>query len=138
MPRKLKTGNHKNCTPAQLNPLEKYKWHKGDPRAAEAGRKGGQKVQRIYKERNTFKKTTEWLLSQYAFDTQNEAVEALRKKFPDLSNQEAMTIAVIAETIRTGDPKGFTALRDTVGESPTQNVNLQNQEPLTINIKTVD
>ena len=137
MARKSSKGYHYKHSEAQMRGLIKF--NEMDPeRHRELSAKGGRAVQKMYRERETFQKTTEWLLSQAAFNTSNETVEALKKEFPDLSNQEAMAVAVIAETIRTGDSKGFVAIRDTVGESPAQNVNLQNQEPLTINIKTVD
>lgn len=88
-------------------------------------------------ERRNFKQAAEWLLEMPAFATDNDAVAALIKKFPEMSNTDAMTAAVIMRTISEGDAKSFATIRDTTGEVPVANVNVANSEPMVINIKTI-
>lgn len=106
------------------------------------GRKGAYASAKARREKReaaeTFKTAAKWLLKQKAGKTDVELVELLRQEFPDLNNLEAMTASVVARAIKDGDYRAFQTLRDTTGELPEQTVNVKNEEPMTINIKTVE
>lgn len=126
----------RNNSPNQLAQLKTFA-DRDPEELREISRKGGLACQKQARERRKLRQTVEWLLDQPAFATNNDAVNALREQFPDLTNGEAMSAAVIAKTINEGDAKNFTVLRDTIGEAPVYQNNLPS-EPITINIKTVD
>lgn len=132
---------HLNSSPRQLANLRRFDQMSPEERR-EMGRRGGlaggKKAREKQAKKKTFKEAAEWFLELPAIQSDNEAVEKLRAAFPDLSNIEAMTVAVGAKTIRDGDAKAFSVLRDTTGELPAQTVNVQNAEPMTITIKTVE
>nr|DAH43596.1 MAG TPA: hypothetical protein [Caudoviricetes sp.] len=48
----------------------------------------------------------------------------LAKKTPDqdITNEEAICLALIQRAIEQGDPKAFETIRDTLGQKPTENV----------------
>lgn len=48
----------------------------------------------------------------------------LAKKTPDqdITNEEAMCLALIQRAIEQGDPKAFETIRDTLGQKPTESV----------------
>lgn len=109
---------------------------------SEIGRRGAYASAKVRREKReaaeTFKTAAKWLLKQKASKTDVELVEMLREQFPDLNNLEAMTASVVARAIKEGDYRAFQTLRDTTGELPEQTVNVKNEEPMTINIKTVE
>ena len=86
--------------------------------------------------RKTFKEALEWALDLPAI-AGNADVEKVRKRFPDITNRDAMAISLAAQAIRKRDVRAFVAARDTTGELPMQTVNVENQTPLTIRIETV-
>lgn len=127
----------RNNTPKQLANLMTF--GQIDPELQrEWSSRGGKARQKQRKERQTLKECVEWLLNEPSFATDNDAVNALRAKYADLTNGEAMTAAVIAKTINEGDPRAYTTIRDTNGEAPNALHNLTPMEPITINIKTVE
>lgn len=130
-----------HSSPAQLANLRTF--DKMDPVARKemqrrAGRKGAEVANARRAKAKTFKEAAEWVMKLPAFDTDNDTVNALKVAYPDLTNAEAMTIALTAKTISEGDHRAFTTIRDTSGELPEQTVNVKNHEPMTINIKTVE
>lgn len=102
----------------------------------EAGRKGAAKAHEARLQNKTFKQALEWALEMPAIRGPKD-VEKVRKANPDITNREAMAIAMVAETIRKGDVRAFVAVRDTTGELPAQTVNVQQAEPFSISIETV-
>lgn len=128
--------HHTNSSPEQLANLRVFGRIPKEEQLEKA-RKGGIASQAKRRQAKTFKEAASWLMSCDAFATKNDAVNALKEKYPDINNAEAMVAAVMKRVLDEGDSKGFTTLRDTTGELPAQTVNLQNQEPMTINIKTV-
>lgn len=135
------TGRKTNSSPAQLANMRRFDQMSPEEHRAicrKGGLAGGKKRMEDIKRRNTFKQAVEWAASLNAFHSQNEAVDAILKQYPDLDNTQAMAIAMVKKAVDDGDPRAFTALRDTVGETPQQALSLSNSEPMTINIKTVD
>jgi len=114
----------------------------GSMRSYEENRANGLKGAEISKERRahrkTFKEALEWALDLPAMPTENEEIERIRNQYPDITNREAMAIAMTRETLKEGNVRAFVAVRDTTGELPAQTVNVQGNEPMTINIKTID
>ena len=138
-----RTGKKYNSSPRQLENLKKNNFANRDPAEVRAiASKGGKNSAARRRERReaaeTFKTVVKWLMKRPVGKTENEIVQELKAEFPDLNNLEAMTAAVMAKAINDGDYKAFTTLRDTTGELPEQTVNLRNEEPMVINIKTVE
>ena len=102
----------------------------------ENGRKGGRIAQERRRQNATFKQALEWALEMPAIKGVKD-VEKVRRANPDITNREAMAIAMVAETIRKGDVRAFVAVRDTTGELPAQTVNVTHDEPFSISIETV-
>lgn len=102
----------------------------------ENGRKGGLAAQEKRRQNATFKQALEWALEMPAIKGVKD-VEKVRRANPDITNREAMAIAMVAETIRKGDVRAFVAVRDTTGELPAQTVNVTHDEPFSISIETV-
>ena len=98
---------------------------------------GGKKAAENRKCRATFKEALQWALELPAMNG-NPTVSKLRKKFPGMNNRDAMVISMITEAINKGNVKAFEVVRDTVGESPKQNISLGDDGGITINIKTVE
>lgn len=104
----------------------------------EMARKGAAASNKRQQQARDFKEAVRWLMSETKFSTENDAILALREKFPDITMGEAMAASVMQKVIEEGDARGFSVIRDTSGEIPAQNVNLSNNAPMTINIKTVE
>ena len=125
------------CTPAGLANLRP-----GNTRTYEENRalglKGAEKAKENREHKKTFKAALEWALDLPAMPTENEEIERIRTQYPDITNREAMAIAMARETLKEGNVRAFVAVRDTTGELPAQTVNVQGNEPMTINIKTID
>jgi len=85
----------------------------------------------------TFKQALQWALEMPALKG-NPDVEKIRKQFGQVTNRDAIVIALTAKAIKEGDVKAFAAIRDTTGELPAQTVNVKNTEPIKISIETVD
>lgn len=83
----------------------------------------------------TFRAALVWALDLPAVKG-NATVERLRKRYPNLTNRDAIAIAMTAQAIQKQDVKAFLALRDTMGEAPEQNVSVKS-EPLVIRIETI-
>lgn len=128
-------------SPAQRGNLKNFGQMTKEEHLA-ASRLGGLNSAKVRREKReaaeTFKTAAKWLLKQKAGKSDVELVEMLREQFPDLNNLEAMTASVVARAIKDGDYRAFQTLRDTTGELPEQTVNVKNEEPMTINIKTVE
>lgn len=122
-----------NITDTTLDKLAKT-----DPdRAREIHSMGGKASRKKAQERAHFRQAAIWLAGMPAFKTDNEAVEALREKFPEITNAQAMTAAVMKRAMQEGDAKSYVAIRDTAGETPASALDLSNG-PLEISIKTVE
>jgi hypothetical protein len=98
---------------------------------------GGQRTKELYAQRKTFKQVLEWALELPAVSG-DSYVEKIREQFPTLTNRDAMVLAMVAETVKNGNAKAFKELRDTTGEIPAQTVNVKNEQPMTITVRTID
>ena len=78
--------------------------------------KAGKDSQKKRQETKTMKQALEWALALPAVKG-CPTVDTLRKKYPGLTNRDAMAISVIAEGVLRGNVKAFTAVVDTMGES---------------------
>ena len=85
----------------------------------------------------TFKAALEMLLDMPVLEG-NPVGDALRPIFPDLTNRDAVSIAMIAKAISEGDVKAFQAVRDTMGELPVQTVNVKSDDNFVIKVETVE
>ena len=83
----------------------------------------------------TFRTALQWALGLPAVKG-NATVEKLRRRYPNLTNRDAIAIAMTAQAVLKQDVKAFIALRDTMGETVDQNVNVKS-EPLVIRIETI-
>lgn len=98
---------------------------------------GGKRAAEKRRANKTFKEAVEMALNLPAIKG-NPTVDKLMKAIPDLTNREALAIAITAEGIKKQNVRAFEALRDTTGELPAQTVNVQTAQPMTINIKTIE
>lgn len=138
MPRKKKPVDP-NAPPRKPNPGIKNlrKFNEMSPEEHRAlSAKGGKRTAELYTQRKTFREVLEWALELPAVSG-NPDVDQLKKEFPNLSNRDAMVISMVAETIRNGNAKAFKELRDTTGEIPVQMVNVKNEAPMEITIRTL-
>lgn len=119
---------------ANLRPFETL-----SPEEARAIRsKGGKISQQRKRENKTFKETVQWLMEQPAFATTNDIINALKEVYPDITNAEAMSAAVMGKVLNEGDARAYTTIRDTSGEVPDAFAGLKGDASLTITIKTLD
>lgn len=131
------SGQKRHNTPAQLANLRVF-GQLSPEEQRELSSRGGKAAQAVLREKRNFKKAVQWLMDMDAFETDNAAVEGLRKNFPDISNAEAMTAALMYKAMIEGDARAYAVIRDTSGEVPTTSVSTASLEPITINIKTVE
>ena len=125
-----------NSSPNQLKNLQVF--GKIPPEVQrERSRKGAAASNAVQKRKRTLRQSLEWLLNEPMFDTDNDAVNAIKEKFPDMTNGDAMNVALIAKAVSEGDAKAYTSLRDTAGEMPSLFGGLDS-EPITIRIETVE
>ena len=103
----------------------------------EIASKGGKASAEARAQNKTFKEAMQWALDMPAIKG-NPTVDRIRKKYPSLSNREAIAISMAAEAILKQDVKAFTAIRDTTGELPEQTVNVKNDKPMVIHVETID
>ena len=91
--------------------------------ARECGKKGGKKSGETRLARKTFKEEFTALL------------EGVNNKGE--SNNKAITMAVMQRALR-GDTKAFEIIRDTIGEKPTDKVDINADKDISVSIKVVD
>ena len=99
--------------------------------------KGGKASAEAKAHSKTFKEAMEWALDLPAMKG-NPTVDKIAKRYPQLTNRDAMAIAMAAEAIQKQDVRAFVAVRDTTGELPEQTVNIKNERPMVIKVETVD
>ena len=131
------TGRKTNSSPASLANLRPFnKMSKEEMNAIRE--KGLKKAREVQAQKQAFRKAAEWVSGLPAFKTDNEHIEQLRKLYPELTNAQAMTAAVVGKALGEGDPKAYATIRDTSGEAPNVAANLSSSEPIQITIKTVE
>ena len=101
------------------------------------GSKGGKASAEAKAHAKTFKEAMQWALELPAMKG-NPTVDKIAKRYPGLTNRDAMAIAMAAEAIQKQDVKAFVAVRDTTGELPVQTVNVKNEAPMVIKVETVE
>ena len=99
--------------------------------------KGGKASAAAREHSKTFKEAMQWALDLPAIKG-NPTVDKIAKRYPGLTNRDAMAIAMAAEAIQKQDVRAFVAVRDTTGELPEQTVNIKNEKPMVIKVETVD
>lgn len=130
-------GNNSNMSPemrAKCNAnLRSFRDMTPEERRA-IGSKGGKKRAENTAYNKTFAEALKWALDLPAVKG-NPTVDLIRKKYPGLTNRDAVAIGAVYETIN-GNMKGFELIRDTVGENPNAGSGLA-AEGITIRIETV-
>ena len=86
--------------------------------AQRIGRKGGKKSAEVRKARKTLKE---------------ELIALLGTEIDGKTMQEKMSLSMITEAIA-GNTKAFTAIRDTIGENPKNEIELSQDKPFEVNI----
>lgn len=86
--------------------------------AQRIGRKGGIKSGQVRKARKTLRE---------------ELIALLESKTDGKTFQEKISFSLIQEAM-TGNTKAFTAIRDTIGESPKNEIELSQDKPFEVNI----
>lgn len=108
--------------------------------AKTAGKKGGEKSQKLKRERRTMREALEMLLSMRV---SNEKMRDLLQKMgiesDDQTNDIAMLVGVMMKATK-GDTQAAAFIRDTIGEKPMQNIALSGNVDgaVNINFQTVD
>jgi len=106
------TDNLKKGNPA-------YQFKKGERRASELGKKGGQQLKINNQLKKSFAAIGEAIGAQ---KPSKEAINKLVKLYPDFKKSEIdnkiLMLARIAEKAKNGDLKAFEIFRDTIGEKP--------------------
>ena len=100
------------------------------------GKKGAAAAHEQRQRNKTFKEAMQWALDLPAY-TGNTTVDKIRQYYPEITNRDAMCISLVAQAIKKGDVRAFTAARDTTGELPEQTVNVKGEQDLILNIQTV-
>lgn len=100
--------------------------------------KGGKASAEAKAHNKTFKEAMQWALEMDYNLKGNPTVDKIAKRYPGLTNRDAMAIAMAAEAIQKQDVRAFIAVRDTTGELPEQTVNVKNSAPMVIKVETVD
>ena len=103
-------ANEKNLKPIKKGELSKEE-------AKKRGSKGGKRSGEVRRERKTMKEMLDYLLQQDITNKQGETKNTL----------EVMMTAQIKEAIK-GNTKAAQFVRDTIGEMPTQKVELDSSE----------
>ena len=130
-------AGQREASPAQLANLRPF-GTLSEEEQKELSRKGAIAANTDKPKRKEFKDALEWLLEQPAMYVNNRYIIAMQSKFPNLTNREAMTIAVVGKVLQTGDAKCFAIVRDTMGEVPTSKLSVSSGDSMVINIRTVD
>lgn len=93
-------------------------------RAQEIGSKGGKASAKARKERKAIKEQLEMLLGLPLKDKNAKAkLKKIGINADEINNQMAMVISIYQKALK-GDVSAFKEIRDTVGEKPTENLNL--------------
>lgn len=123
-----KNESHKNLIPLNRRTKEEQR------RIAISGGKKSGEVRRYNK---TFKQALSWYLDMERPVT-DKTEDALLAKFPNLTNRDAMAIAAVEAATKNKDVRAMVFVRDTIGEIPVQSVNIAQEKPFEIIIKTLD
>lgn len=101
--------------------------------ARERGKKGGIASGKARREKKALKDTLELLLSMPMKDGAGVDVEAVKSfaslKGENINVQEAMTIAMLQRAMK-GDVRAAEWIRDTIGQKPTDNMNMSFELPV--------
>lgn len=101
--------------------------------AVENGRKGGKKSAMVKREKKAMKETLEALLSLPMKSGKSVDVEAVKNfaalKGKNITVQEAMAIAMLQKAMK-GNVKAAEWIRDTAGEKPVDNMNMNMNLPV--------
>lgn len=96
--------------------------------------KGGKKSGQVRAEKKKFKELFNDFLSR---PVEKEEIKQKLKEFgfsdSELTNKNAMMLAQYNKAL-TGDTSAFTAVRDTLGEKPTDKLEIGQDEPFKVNI----
>lgn len=121
-------------------PKETWMVNQSPERQRELRSMGGKASQAVQKQKRNFQQAIKWAMDMPAQDLLNfkdTTINLLVKQFPDMTVAEAMAIKTSQRAIKDGDAKALAILRDSVGELPSQTVKLQQNDPVSITIRTV-
>ena len=121
-------------------PKETWMVNQSPERQRELRSMGGKASQAVQRQKRNFQQAIKWAMDMPAQDilTHNDRlINQLVQRFPDMTAAEAMAIKTTRKAIQNGDAKALAILRDSVGELPSQTVKLQQNDPVSITIRTV-
>lgn len=87
----------------------------------------------------TFKEALEWALSLPAADVIDGKIgKDLAARYPGISTRDAIAISAATASVKKQDVRAMVFARDTVGEAPAMQVDLTQEKPFEISIKTLE
>lgn len=96
--------------------------------AREKGSKGGKASGKVRRERKALKEQLEMFLSlPLKNEEAKEKLANLGLDVETIDNQMAMNFALFQRAIK-GDTKAYELIRDTIGEKPKENINIENSQ----------
>lgn len=101
-------------SPVNGQPLPRGKPFEPGDRAREIGRRGGKRSKQLQKERKTLREELLLLLCEELTDKNTGRT---------MGTQAAMSAALIRQAL-SGNTKAYEIIRDTIGEKPVENVNV--------------
>lgn len=107
--------------------------------AREQGRRGGIASGEARRKNKTMREALEWALSLPAEAVvDGKAGKALATKFPGIDTRDAIAISMAAAAAKKQDVRAAVYVRDTTGEAPAMQLDLTQEKPFEIAIKTID
>ena len=105
--------------------------------ARELAAKGGRKSGETRRKNKTLKEAVNWYLDQ-TIDPSSKSEKALLEKFPGLTYRDYVAIAGIQAATKKSDVRAMVFTRDTAGEAPAQQIDIGQDKPFEITIKTIE
>lgn len=107
--------------------------------AREQGKKGGLASGEARRQNKTFREALEWALSLPAEDVIDGKIgKDLAARYPGISTRDAIAISAATASIKKQDVRAMVFARDTIGEAPALQVDVTQDKPFEISIKTID
>ena len=107
--------------------------------AREQGKKGGIASGEARRQNKTFKEALEWALSLPAEQVIDGKIgKDLAARYPGISTRDAIAISAATASVKKQDVRAMVFARDTMGEAPAMQVDLTQEKPFEISIKTLE
>jgi predicted house-cleaning noncanonical NTP pyrophosphatase (MazG superfamily) len=103
----------------------------------EIASKGGKASVEKRKKNKTFKEALEWYLALEVKAT-DKTEEKLLEQFPGLTYRDYVAISATEAASKDKDVRAMVFARDTMGETPATKLEVGQEKPFEINIKTLD